>query len=89
MSAAPALHRGIGQPTACRSCKVTIVFARASSGKLMPFESDVAGEWMLANGVAMHVGKAPAVPVDGVPTVPRWTSHFSRCPHADAWRRSR
>jgi hypothetical protein len=88
--AAPVLHRGVGQPTACRSCGTRIVFARSSStGKLMPFEADAVGEWVLTNGAAEHVGKAPAAPVECVAPIPRWTSHFARCKHAEQWRRSR
>lgn len=90
MSDAPVLHRGVGRPTTCRSCQTHIVFARSKvTGKLMPFEPDEGGEWALANGVAEHVGKAPAEPVEGVETVPRWTSHFARCPDAQSWRRKR
>jgi hypothetical protein len=76
--------------TTCRSCNAPIVFARSSAtGKLMPFERDAAGEWTVELGVATHVGKAPATPIEGVPTVARWTSHFARCAHAESWRRPR
>jgi len=77
--------------TSCRSCAVPIVFARsAKTGKLMPFERDDAGgDWSVIDGTASHVGRAPSVPIAGVPTVPRYTSHFARCPSASAWRRSR
>ncbi len=73
----------------CRSCGKSLVFARsARTGKLMPFErDDAAGEWSIVNGSASHVGKAPAVAVAGVESLPRWTSHFARCPDAKAWRR--
>jgi hypothetical protein len=83
------LQRGVGQMTACKSCGERIAFARsASTGKLMPFGLDAAaGEWVLENGTAIHVGKAPATPVKGVETVQRWTSHFVRCPEARRWRR--
>ena len=83
------LQRGVGQMTACKSCGERIAFARsASTGKLMPFELDAAtGEWVLENGTAVHVGKAPETPVEGVETVQRWTSHFVRCPEARRWRR--
>jgi hypothetical protein len=83
------LQRGIGQMTACKSCGERIAFARsASTGKLMPFELDAAaGTWVITNGEAEHVGEAPATPVEGVETVQRWTSHFTRCPSARRWRR--
>jgi hypothetical protein len=83
----PVLHIGIGPPTTCRSCKAPIVFARmATSGKLSPFERDADGEWVIANGEASHQGKAPAFQPEGN-TIPRWTSHFSRCPNAKSWRK--
>jgi hypothetical protein len=82
------IHRGVGLPTTCRSCKASIVFARmASSGKLSPFELDAAGEWSLVNGVATHVGKAPEPAIPGVETVPRYASHFAKCPAASSWRK--
>lgn len=89
MTNAPVLHRGIGRPTTCRSCQTHIVFARsASTGRLMPFEPDQdTGEWVIVNGTAEHVGKAPATPIEGVETAPRWTSHFANCPDAQTWRK--
>lgn len=90
MSDAPVLHRGVGQPTTCRSCQTHIVFARSgSTGKFMPFEPDQTGVWVLENGVARHVGRAPATPINGVETVPRWTSHFANCKDAQTWRKKR
>lgn len=90
MTDALVLHRGIGRPATCRSCQTHIVFARSkTTGKLMPFEPDAAGEWVIVNGEAEHVGKAPATPVEGVETVQRWTSHFAKCPDAQTWRKKR
>jgi hypothetical protein len=82
-------HTAVGGATSCRSCKAAIVFARsATTGKLMPFELDDAkGDWSLVNGVASHVGKAPAAAIAGVDPVPRYTSHFARCPAASEWRK--
>ena len=73
----------------CRSCKAPIVFAAmATSGKQAPFErDDAAGLWSIVDGIATHVGPAPATPVEGTPTAPRYTSHFARCPSAQSWRR--
>ena len=73
--------------TTCQSCRAPIVFARSvSTNKVMPFERDPAGEWAVELGQATHVGPAPREPIEGVPTVERWISHFARCPHADTWR---
>ena len=72
----------------CRSCKTAIVFAAmAPSGKSAPFELDAAGRWAIVDGVASYVGPAPATPIEGVPTVQRYTSHFAKCPAAQDWRR--
>jgi hypothetical protein len=87
---APVLHRGIGAPAKCRSCKAPIVFAyHPTSGKNHPFEEDPAGVWVIENGTAKHVGK-PEVQLElGAPaaaTAQRFTSHFSTCPNAAEWR---
>lgn len=69
--------------SSCRSCSKAIVFARMSSGKMAPFESDADGEWIIVDGAASHQGKAP----EHWDAVPRYTSHFAKCPAATSWRR--
>ena len=84
------LNRGVGQPSTCRSCKRSIVFAvMYSSGKRAPFEVDAVGEWTLENGIAKHVGPpSPQLELGGEsPAVQRYTSHFSRCPQSQQWRK--
>lgn len=80
------LHRGIGNPSKCRSCKAPIAFAETTSGKVAPFETDPDGHYVLENGKAVFVGK-PSVQLELGETAPkRYTSHFSKCPHASKWR---
>jgi len=76
-------------PTTCRSCGLAIVFApNARTRRMMPLErDDLKGEWALIQGVATHVGKAPAGAIAGVEPIPRYTSHFAQCPAASSWRR--
>jgi len=72
----------------CKSCGTLIAFAKMErSGKIAPFEPDADGEWVISKeGVASHQGKAPAFqPPEN--TVPRWTSHFARCPDSHTWRK--
>lgn len=72
----------------CGSCRALIVFAKMErSGKSAPFEPDPDGDWVITKeGVASHQGKAPAFqPAEQ--SVPRWTSHFARCPDSKTWRK--
>ncbi len=84
-----ALQRGVGSPTKCKSCKRTIIFAITySTGKKAPFEEDPAGEWILENGTAKHIGPVSPQLELGAPQAPtRYTSHFAACPEADSWRK--
>lgn len=87
----PVLHRGVGEPTACRSCGRAIVFAvHGTTGKLHPFESDDAkGVWVIENGTARHVGTPePQLELGASASdrAPRFTSHFATCPDAQQWR---
>lgn len=85
------IHGGTAPPTPCRSCRTPIVFAKSyTTGKTAPFEKDDAGEWVLENGVAKHVGPVPAqLELGGEQPPQRWTSHFARCPQAERWRNPR
>lgn len=85
------LHRGVGMPTKCRSCKAVIVFAVLhNGGKTAPFHADAAGHYMLENGVAKHVGPPPTqLEIGGDPEPQRYTSHFATCPAAQQHRRGR
>lgn len=89
MSETPALKNAHGGWTKCRLCKADIVFAiMYSSGKNAPFQKDDAGEWVLENGIAKHVGPvATQADMFSGPSPQRWTSHFARCPAADTFRR--
>lgn len=91
MADAPALNRGVGTPTKCRSCKAPVVFAvMYTSGKSSPFEIDDAGEWVLENGIAKHVGPvSKPLELGAAPGPQRYTSHFARCPQAKQWRAPR
>lgn len=86
---APILHRGIGTPTKCRSCKASIVFAvMYVSGKRAPFQLDDQGEYVLENGTAKHIGKPPVQPDLFATDKPqRYTAHFAVCPNAADWRK--
>lgn len=86
--APPVLHRGIGAPSECRSCKTPIIWAvMPSSGKKMPFEADPQGRWTLENGVAKYLGDPPKqLELGAAPPAPRFTSHFANCKDADKWR---
>lgn len=89
MTAAPTQKRGV-EMTICEPCNTSIVRVRAAAtGKLMAFESDASGEWVIDGDTARYVGRAPATPIEGVATVQRWASHFSHCPYAPARNRSR
>jgi len=91
----PVLQRGIAAAR-CRSCQAPIVFAvHGTTGKPHPFQVDDAGVWVIEAGTARHVGRLPAAPAQldlltpapAPSTVPRYTSHFERCPQAQDWRR--
>lgn len=80
------IHAGVGKST-CKSCRKPIVWAYTTAGRKAPFEVDDNGEWILENGTARHVGPRPAQ-IDLLATAQpqRYTSHFSSCPDAPAWR---
>ena len=90
------LHRGVGKPTRCRSCKQEIVFAHhPASGKSHPFQRDDQGVWTIVNGEAKNVGAPIAAaaqlellgpPAKTVAPEQRWTSHFANCRNAADWR---
>jgi len=81
------LHRGVGMPTRCRSCKKVIVFAvMPASGKSAPFEEDVDGAWVLENGTARHVGTGGRQLELGAKPLTYYTSHFAKCVDAAKWR---
>jgi hypothetical protein len=73
----------------CSSCGAEVAWTRTRTGKRMPLDPhpradgnvivDVATDTaiVLAPGTPMPVG------------VPRFTSHFATCPHADQHRRTR
>ena len=83
--------------SACRSCGAQIVWARTKRGKPMPVDAQPDRDGTIAlvedarsGELTAHVvGKpTPMAFVDGVWVEPRrYTSHFSTCPDADAFRR--
>jgi hypothetical protein len=85
------LHRGVGNPTTCKSCGAAIVFAyHFTTGRNAPFEKDDAGHFILENGAAKHVGAPAAQLALGTVAEPepqRYAPHFSRCPQASQWRK--
>lgn len=83
------LHRGVGLPTKCRSCKAVIVFAVLhNGGKTAPFHADPAGQYILENGTAKHVGAPTAqLELGGASEPQRYTSHFATCLDAKRWRK--
>ncbi len=89
VDSAHVLHRGVGAPVACKSCKALIVFAgNPTTGKLAPYEVDDAGDWVLRNGAAVRVEKGGQADMFAEPEQ-RYTSHFAKCPQAAQWRKSR
>lgn len=80
------IHAGVGK-SKCKSCGAAIVFAYTTAGKKAPFQADDAGEWILENGTARHIGPRPQqLELGGAPGPQRYTSHFSSCPQASTWR---
>jgi hypothetical protein len=81
------------EPSTCRGCGQEIVFARLPSGKQIPLDPDPRPDGnvvlaVLAPGQEMQVRvlrKGEEVPE----LAPRYVSHFSTCPHAGEFRRSR
>lgn len=77
----------------CRKCGEPMIWVRTRSGKSMPLDADATerGDFYIAEGKdgkleGHHRGGYPGkLPED----VPLYTSHFSTCPHADSFRRSR
>lgn len=80
------LHRGVGKPVKCRSCKAAIVFAETLGGKLAPFQLDEGGNYTMENGVAKFIGKPDAQLQLGELAPVRYSSHFSSCKDAAKWR---
>ena len=87
-TAPPALNNAHGGWTKCRSCKASIVFAKAyATGKAMPLQLDDVGEWTIEEGIAKHIGPVPTqLELGAKPGPQRWTSHFAVCPQAEKWR---
>lgn len=68
----------------CRMCGAEIIFCHnIKSGKVMPFDvkPDPKGGWRIAAGATASY--------DPDAEDPKYTSHFSTCPHADVWRKKK
>jgi hypothetical protein len=70
------LNVGIGKGV-CRRCQAKVVWARATTGRVMPFEVAEGGVWAIINGVAHMVGRAAHGM--GVEAATRYRSHFEIC----------
>lgn len=83
------LHRGVGKPAKCRSCKADIVFAETLGGKLAPFQRDDEGNYSMENGTAKFIGKPDVQLQLGELAPVRYSSHFASCAHAAKWRKEK
>ena len=86
--------------SACRSCDAPILWVVTQAGRSMPLDPDpVEGGNVEMTGrygetrqgtvvplVVVHAG-GEQLALDGVPTAPRYVSHFATCPNADEHRR--
>jgi hypothetical protein len=74
----------------CRTCGAAITWATsAMTGKNMPLDAEptAEGTMLLKDGIVTPEVRATPAFLASRPT--RHTSHFSRCPQADQWRKSR
>ena len=76
----------------CRSCNAPVIWAtNEKTGGRMPFdaEPDPKGKWELVDGPDGKIARYDKGGYTGLPGVPgseRYTSHFTTCPDAKAWR---